>query len=87
MQASDVWSLGCILYQMVYGRTPFGDMHMVQKLRAITDPSYKISFPRDVDDAALDVLQKCLRRDLTERPPIVGEGGLLKHRFVNSIGL
>jgi hypothetical protein len=41
-RASDVWSLGCILYQMVYGRPPYSALSTVQKLSAIPKPEYKV---------------------------------------------
>ncbi|CAG8739541.1 13152_t:CDS:2, partial [Ambispora leptoticha] len=44
-RASDVWSLGCILYQLVYGHTPFAHLNMYQKFKCIPDPDYDIEFP------------------------------------------
>ena len=84
-RASDIWSLGCILYQMAYGKTPFASLHMIQKLQAIINPDHEISFPNTVDEAAIDAMKRCLRRKPEERPPIVGIGGLLnEHQFLNS---
>ncbi|PVU95207.1 hypothetical protein BB560_005874 [Smittium megazygosporum] len=44
--SSDVWSLGCILYQLCYGCTPFSKLSMFQKLVAIPNPQHKISYPK-----------------------------------------
>ena len=72
---------------MVYGKTPFAELHFIQKLQAIVNPNHKIVFSDDVDEAAVDAIKQWLRRNPDERPPIMGQNGLLnEHRFLHSGG-
>ena len=81
---ADVWSLGCILYNMVYNRMPFGDIkNPCQKMMAILDPEYQIRF----SDTELsghhpdvnEVLKLCLVRNPSERGSIKD---LLEHKYL-----
>ncbi|PWW79264.1 kinase-like protein [Tuber magnatum] len=74
---SDVWSLGCILYQMTYGHGPFSHLSlMYQKINAIPDPNYPIDYPDTgiggvpVPKSLINTISACLARDKDERPTI-----------------
>lgn len=70
---TDVWSLGCILYELVYKKTPFQHItNTLVKLNTILDPKHQIQFPQAnwVPPKIIETMKACLRYDMKSRPSI-----------------
>lgn len=93
---ADIWSFGCILYQLTYGITPYASYTGTKKILAITNPKVSINYPatainlRKKNDSSnikvclylQDMTRRCLIRDPTHRVTVAE---LLKHPFINPV--
>jgi len=78
--ASDVWSMGIILYEMAYHTTPFASIsNMLVKVQTIVSENHIIDFPDIGQPLLVQVLQSCLQRNPKKRATI---SQLLAHPFL-----
>lgn len=68
----DWWAFGILLYEMVYGKTPFKGTTQTQTLENILDTTEEVEFPADeldpdVSDECKDLISRLLAKDVTQR--------------------
>jgi eukaryotic-like serine/threonine-protein kinase len=68
-QRTDVWAVGCVLYELVTGRVPFEAETMPQLCTLIlhTEPPPPRSVRADVPEALDQAILRCLRKDRNQR--------------------
>ena len=65
---TDIWAFGCVLYEMLAGRTPFAGDTLTDTLAAIVDrePNWP-ALPLATPDKVRDLLRRCLEKDPRRR--------------------
>ena len=69
--ASDIYSIGCIVYEMLAGRLPFTGRNAIDVLmqKGSRDAPRVTEFRQEVPEVLADVVARCLMRNPSDRPP------------------
>jgi eukaryotic-like serine/threonine-protein kinase len=71
---TDIWSFGCVLYEMLAGRQAFGGETLSDAIATLLarEADWTCLHP-DTPDAIVNLLQRCLEKDQQLRLPDIGE--------------
>jgi Tol biopolymer transport system component len=66
---SDVWGLGCVMFETLSGRRPFSGATVADAIAAVLaqEPDWAL-LPADTPPAVRDLLARCLAKDVARRP-------------------
>eukprot|EP00163_Fabomonas_tropica_P003198 TRINITY_DN1267_c0_g3_i2.p1 TRINITY_DN1267_c0_g3~~TRINITY_DN1267_c0_g3_i2.p1 ORF type:complete len:855 (-),score=181.86 TRINITY_DN1267_c0_g3_i2:72-2636(-) len=86
--ASDLWSLGCVIYQLFAGRTPYWAETQDEILTAIVQ--FEREYPASMPEVARDLVERLLVPEPQERLGAMSEAGggyeaLKRHEFFQGI--
>jgi len=77
---SDIWAMGVLYYEMLYGQVPWTGKNMKELEENIL--TKRLQFPLDVynvTETSINFIQKCLERDHVRR---FDWGDIMKHRLI-----
>lgn len=77
---SDIWSVGCTIFEMATRKPPWADMNPMAAIFAIgSDRKSPPRLPEKFSADAIEFVDFCLTRDQSKRP---GAVKLLQHQFI-----
>jgi eukaryotic-like serine/threonine-protein kinase len=71
---TDIWAFGCVLYELVTGRRPFGGSTVSETMAAIVErePDWH-ALPVDTPPDVRELLKRCLEKDAARRLQHIGD--------------
>jgi Tol biopolymer transport system component len=74
---TDIWAFGCLLYELLTGRSPFARETVTDTLAAIVtaEPDWA-ALPNAVPPGVRDLLRRCLERDVRRRLRDIGDASI-----------
>ena len=85
---SDVWSFGCVLYEMLTGRRAFEGEDVSDTLASVlkSEPDWN-ALPADVSPAVRTLLQRCLVKDRRQRVGHISAALFVMSESANLVGV
>lgn len=83
--ASDLWSLGCTIYQMLCARPPFRGVTEYLTMQKVQEGIKAVVYPDPFPDVAKDLISQLLKTEPEERLGAAGYAQLKAHPFFEGI--